>query len=726
MDIDHDEISIGPYRGWIATPYRSPDFLKSAANMAALVRDGGGDVLSGDHAGGAVLRISVQAHGRPVDLAVKSYARRNGLQDWIDRCAGTRATRSTRAAVVLEAAGVGTPAPVGYLDRWDGGRLVESYLLTRYVEAPSFKDELIRLYRHDPQCEKIMTLMQRVAGAVRAMHAAGVFHRDLGNQNILVIPDGGDDWRDVCFIDLNRSCLCRKLTPRRRGREISRLSLPPDLLRVFVFMYFQGNPPAGFAAWESQSRFWFACHTWTRAWRHPLRERRLRMNPSELDYPPIRDIWIWDERSGQPIRTLRSRNRLRYCDPLDIVRVGFSIVSGLGRVRKTYRELVEGAYRQPVTLSGRIGIALNPTADTNDREEALFHDLNGASAWVRFYRHGGQRQWDHAAACVDRMHAAGRAVSVALVQDRTAVLDSRVWSEFCRAVFERVSGKADAVEVGHAINRSKWGIWSLAEYRRLLETTVRAHADFPDVPLIGPAVIDFEHQYVISATNHQPPGMHFSALSHHMYVDRRGAPEDFQGRYDSLRKLAMLRAIARCAEGCEDRVIVSETNWPILGTGVYSPVGAPYVAPGPRRNDPSVSEEDYAAFMIRYLLIALCSGLVDQVYWWRLVARGYGLVDDTVENEWRLRSAFDFLRFFLSTVGQARFIRRSTRGRNALFFEFEQPGGGRVVVAYAHPGTTRLTLPFGPATIFDAAGRPIEQTGDTLELDGTPRYIVPS
>lgn len=76
------------------------------------------------------------------------------------------------------------------------------------------------------------------------------------------------------------------------------------------------------------------------------------------------------------------------------------------------------------------------------------------------------------------------------------------------------------------------------------------------------------------------------------------------------------------------------------------------------RIDPSVSEDDYADYMVRYLLIALCSGIVERVFWWRLAAYGYGLVDDSNEEQWRERPAYKMLKQFLAWVGDATFVKR--------------------------------------------------------------------
>jgi len=162
-----------------------------------------------------------------------------------------------------------------------------------------------------------------------------------------------------------------------------------------------------------------------------------------------------------------------------------------------------------------------------------------------------------------------------------------------------------------------------------------------------------------------------------MYVDRRGAPENEQAGFDTVRKLAMARAIARVHPSCAERVVVSEVNWPLAGTGVWSPVGSPYQSPGPRLRDPSVDEETYAAYMVRYFLLSLCSGMADRVYWWTLAAHGFGLIDDRASSGWRPRPAYYAFQKLVETFDSAVFAGRDV-GELAEDWRlrFEAPKGG--------------------------------------------------
>jgi hypothetical protein len=227
---------------------------------------------------------------------------------------------------------------------------------------------------------------------------------------------------------------------------------------------------------------------------------------------------------------------------------------------------------------------------------------------------------------------------------------------------------------------------------------------------------------VACALDALPEGFRFDGLSHHLYVDRRGAPEARQAGFSALEKAALLRAIARVSDKTEERVVVSEVNWPILGTGVWSPVNSPYESPGVRYNDPSVSEDDYAAYMMRYIFTCICSGMVDQIFWWRLVARGFGLVDDTETSMWRKRPAFLMFKQFIKIMDTAVFTGRRELAEGASLMTFERSGGSDFAAGITDGRTVTVSPPFECSRILDAFGRDVEEAGG-IKLTGTPVYF---
>jgi len=695
---------IGVYRGETADAYRCEALLEELSTIRERVASADAIIL--DEGRNRNVRLALSAPDGPIDVVVKAFSWGSKSGSRISRSRGSKAHRTWRAACSLSASGVGTPPPIAFLERADGARYVEAYFISLYQDAvTSFTDELNNLFLNESTCEKFMALMQCVADAVRGMHRAGFQHNDLGNQNILLRRKGPCEWGDVQFIDLNRGRQREELTHRQRARDISRIYLPSDLLRVFMDMYWGGTPPADdFLTWQKHYRRRYAWHTATRRYRHPIRTWRARHTGSDTrTYPSEKDMWIWDERSAQPIVTMVSKDRSRYYPIWSHLKVAAATMASVVPVWRTYSSLRRNAYGLPIALKNRVGMAIEASPDTYERQFALLERLGPIPVFVRFYHHGTTRDWDFSADIVRQLRERGHDVSVAFVQNRDAVLFPDRWCSFVDHVLQQISTWIDTAELGHAINRVKWGLWGLPEYKRFIERTADVCARYPSVSFTGPAAIDFEYPCVLGALRCLPPRFRFAALSHHLYVDRRGAPENRQGRFSLLEKLALARAIASVSPACDDRLIISEVNWPIEGTGVYSPVGAPYVSPQVRLNDPSVSEDAYADFMLRYLLIATCSGLVERVYWWRLVARGFGLVDDSNSKEWIERPAFRMLAVFLQTLGDATFTGKKELAKGGVVgYFFETDEKQRRCLAYAVGDELLMGSPFASSDVRSA------------------------
>ena len=723
---DKDELRIGVCNGACAAGWRDPASLAALASIPDLIGSDKARVVSRGRNLNVLLRL---AGGR--EVFVKSFGRQARTKDWIDGFRGSKARRTWLAARRLRERGVGTPEPIGFMERWDGLRLRESYYLSNFEPGMlSFTAELARLFHEDPQCRKLIALMQCIADAVRTMHAAGFQHNDLGNQNILLRCSGDAEWRDAMFTDLNRGRIRDALTSRQKARDLSRIYLPSDLLRVFHEMYWASPVPVSFRKWESLYRGLYACHSATRRWRHPVRNaRQAEADRGKRVYPREQDMWIWDERSGQAVNALRSRDRNRYYPFGQTVRIAGATLAAFVPVRREYRGLLAECYGKPVDMRGRIGVALEPKAEILERQFSLLNALGMIPVLIRFYHHESDADMDFRAAVVRRLHEEGHGVAIALVQDRNAVRYPERWRRFIERAVEKTQDHVEFIEAGHAINRVKWGIWSLAEHRELMRTVAEAAQGQPGLRFAGPAAIDFEYPYLLAALKNVPEGMRFHALSHHLYVDRRGAPENGQHGFSALEKLALARAIARLSPGCEDRLIISEVNWPLKGTGVYSPVGSPYESPGPRFNDPSVGECEYADYMVRYILAAICSGMAERVYWWRLAAHGYGLVDDA-GGELRPRPAYRRLRYLLTMLGDAVFVKRielradsGVDNDSCIVFGFRRADGEDLAVAYTAGRPRSVEMPFTFDAATDAEGGAMETAGSSVRVTGTPVFL---
>jgi len=714
----------GVCRAQVAVRLRDdPVFMQALVDLDARLHDDALNAPAMLQPG--AMRVTLGSTLGPLDAWVKRFSAGNAFTRLWGNRLGSRALRCFQVAEHLRRHGVGTPEPIACLEHGvNRHRGAGCYLATCLDGWVSLTEQLVALYHDDPDCTKLMTLLQVTADAVRKLHEAGIQHGDLGNQNILLKRDGPGNWSAVSFIDLSRANCRGTLSLEDRGRDISRLSLPSDFLRIFKDMYWAGiRPPEAFDRAERRHRRRYRRHDRTRSWRHPLRERaRAQERAGRRVYPEPRDIWIWDERSGQPVITLRPEDRRRLYPAARAVQLVAAGVKAAFPLWRAYRALRAQCFNLPVPLESRIALCVEPMSGNLDRQFSLLRPLGAIPIMVRFYRHEGVTGIVRRTEAVRMLHIRGHPVTIAFVQDRRGVRDPACWKEFVEQVLSANAPRIEWVELGHAINRVKWGIWEYGEYQRLVESARSLLAHYPAVRVMGPAVIDFDPVSALAALRAvRKSRLRLAACSAHLYVDRRGAPENRQAGFDLIDKCALMRAVGRVSGICDEGLILSEFNWPLAGTGVYSPVGAPYESPGPHVNQPSVDEDTAAAYLLRYHALALASGMVDRVYWWRLTAHGYGLVDDRTDP-WRVRPSYAALCVLLDILGQAMFVSRIQAPTGVWLLWFERPDGSPVCLAWSAAGRIRHRLPFDCQEIRTMFGQRLPMIGRDLELDGNPVY----
>ena len=463
----------------------------------------------------------------------------------------------------------------------------------------------------------------------------------------------------------------------------------------------------------------------------------------------------WNPLADQPHnvapRSERLRHHLRHAGSyFEIADANLRhLVPGLRRYRRTMKRI----YREPVAIPpGAFGCGLSPApapgsvpglapaalpgADPRSRDagDASVLDLFGETGASRALVRVGS--WERESgvlaareAFVRALRARGVDVVLALLQRRADILDPGSWRAFLEEVFGRFAPLASAFEIGHAWNRTKWGVWDHREYLRLAEAAFELAPRF-GAKLAGPAVIDFEfHLYPVTL-----PRLPFDAVTSLLYVDRMGAPENGQFGWTATMKLALLKAAidTSARPGAGRGLWITEVNWPLAGTGAFSPASG----------KPNVSEDEQADFLVRYYVLCLASGLAERVYWWQLIAPGYGLVDNR-ESPWRRRPAFRAFAALRARLegsvfegrgagpddadgdGAARGDALSAPGVEVFRFRKDgrtfaicwAPGGGPVELALAAPA----------AAVLDREGReiaPVSAAPQKILIDGSPKYVL--
>jgi len=341
----------------------------------------------------------------------------------------------------------------------------------------------------------------------------------------------------------------------------------------------------------------------------------------------------WDAASDQPdrIRDSRTKWNLRRAAAGEYLRTAAACTLTAPLIIGRLPGILAGFAPRLPRVADLVGVAVDPSAAPAQEQAALVRELGVQRLLLR--AHVGQ---------VDQIDALRRFADafpdceflIVLCQDRHAVCNPGAWLAACTRIVAAFYDRTREFQVGIAPNRTKWGCGHLGEYFLLAEATMQLRQRWNDLVLVGPGVIDFEPLVAVrSLVNLRR--FQFDASTALLYVDRRGAPSATQyGWFDLRRKIAFQVAINQCSPRLSAagrrRLWLTETNWPLQGAGRFAPTSS----------QECVSETEAAQHLRDYYSIAWLTGAVERVYWWQLVAKGYGLVDS---EGYRQRPAFTTL-----------------------------------------------------------------------------------
>lgn len=227
---------------------------------------------------------------------------------------------------------------------------------------------------------------------------------------------------------------------------------------------------------------------------------------------------------------------------------------------------------------------------------------------------------------------------VCILQDRPHVIEREMWRQKLRAVVDACWPRVRTFQIGHGPNRTKWGFFSGSEFLSFASEAETLRNSHPGIELSGPAILDFEPIPLLRTLVHGYP-IHWDAVSCGLYVDRRGSPRNRQMlAFDLKNKIRCFAACISCSRSATRRFWITEVNWPIRNQGAYSPV----------RETECVSEEDAGRYLREYYQDAWNEKIVERVYWWQLVAKGFGLMDVRKDGTLRERPAYHEFRELLA------------------------------------------------------------------------------
>lgn len=672
----------------------------------------------------------------PVAVVVKQF-RNAGLRRRLERrFRGSKATRSWQMAWAYVDAGIPTAEPLLLIESLEPEG--PSFFVTRLLEDRIEARFLLRARNAGRNREEFPEIdfeqfLGALAQLIRRQHESGLFHRDLSIGNVLLPKKGAISQPDqLALIDLNRARRRERVGAWARVRDLCRLTLER-----------RGDRRALLAAyWDQQPRAWHSClyalafhlfrfklgfkkvvrapFGWLKHWILP---RTVHAHiPAAPAQASARDKIVWDHLSDQPHQHAGRLEKLkvRLADLPSNARYFAGALAAAPRIRRRYLELQRNLYGAPRPFTG-IGLGLRPFPDDPEGLLAALDDLGVRSILLRL--HPWQERHDDELALAAELSRRGYDLAFALPQNRDLVREPLLWRRRLEEIAGLFSPFGRTFQVGQAVNRSKWGIWRYSEYRRLLEEAVAVLRPIEGVEIIGPAVIDFELHATAALVNDRA-APRLDALSSLLYVDRRGAPENRQLGFDSVDKVLLAQAIADTARGCGGRSWITEVNWP-LQEGPHAPAGRAV----------AVDEERQADYLARFYVLALTSG-AERVYWWQLVARGYGLITPrqvtpshlaSGENEaptlLQRRPAFSTLRTLVACLGDAVLVARRATPPGAWLFEFRR-SDGTWLAGWSLGEPVRIELSSAPLEVVLRDGERVQNmSSKEIVLGPSMRYF---
>ncbi len=299
---------------------------------------------------------------------------------------------------------------------------------------------------------------------------------------------------------------------------------------------------------------------------------------------------------------------------------------------------------------------------------------------------------------------------VSILQDYNSTADLNYWRNGVEKILKELYGVSNYFGIGHAWNRYKWGVRSFLHYLDLVVEAEKVRKDYPGIKFFGPSVIDFEYICTMGVLNHPRRKPKFDVVNALLYVDRQGAPENKHIGFDLYHKTLLMRAIINSVYGVETPFWITETNWPLMAKSEYVPTSL----------KESVDEETYADYLVRYYILSLSSG-AERVYWWQLVAHGYGIIDD-INGKWIRRTAWNSFKTMTKVLGSFRFIKKK-KEKSFYSFTLENSREELITVAWNLMGAKKLTIDFELEEAISRDGERINIT-NPLTITSSPVYLI--
>jgi serine/threonine protein kinase len=154
-----------------------------------------------------------------------SFSLRYRLQSFFFR---SGPARSLRGAAILTAGGIPTARPIASIEHRRNGMLHKSFFVSEEIKggktADAYWREVLKQLPSAAGYRRRRDFLRRLAELFAHLHGRRVYHNDLKDANILVVPDGGAKPEALFLLDLDGVRKYTWLSKRRRIKNLVQLN----------------------------------------------------------------------------------------------------------------------------------------------------------------------------------------------------------------------------------------------------------------------------------------------------------------------------------------------------------------------------------------------------------------------------------------------------------------------------------------------------------------------
>ena len=212
---------------WVAQEFAGPADVALLADADRLF-DGPGCEIIKDQRKIKVARVQIKLGGEARPLYLKRYNAFSWRVLFGSLFRDSGAVRALRGAAVLLEARIATAKPVAVVERRSWGMVTKSFFFTEAIERGKtvdayWRDDLSGLEGQNG-FRRRRGFLRALASLFKSLHGQDIYHGDLKDANILVVPS--TDARADCFflLDLEGIRRYRRLSDRRRIKNLVQLN----------------------------------------------------------------------------------------------------------------------------------------------------------------------------------------------------------------------------------------------------------------------------------------------------------------------------------------------------------------------------------------------------------------------------------------------------------------------------------------------------------------------